>query len=206
MAPHRLMALALPQSQQYLRPGLTLAVLQRIASTRSDTEAAQRMQQAKRKLFDALRRPDRGNDGRKKSPKNQEREFFSSWESAKNKGALSTFPPPRLRLLHFLRIQPPNGASSTTVQALPQAHSSIGKDSYATTYGVSQKAIGEKPKDVLPLGRLLPARISRPRWYQAWRRIPLTTGWLHPCYVFPTSVPEWAALALPPTPARTERL
>jgi transposase InsO family protein len=49
--------LALPQSQQYLRPGLTLAVLQRIASTRSDTEAAQRMQQAKRKLFDALRRP-----------------------------------------------------------------------------------------------------------------------------------------------------
>jgi transposase InsO family protein len=49
--------LALPQPQQYLRPGLTLAVLQRIAGTRSDTEAAQRMQQVKRKLFDQLRPP-----------------------------------------------------------------------------------------------------------------------------------------------------
>ena len=38
-------------------PGLTLAVLQRIAAARSDTEAAQRMQQAKRKLFEPLRRP-----------------------------------------------------------------------------------------------------------------------------------------------------
>jgi len=49
--------LALPQAQQYLRPGLTLAVLQRIAATRSDTEAAQRMQQAKRNLFEKLRLP-----------------------------------------------------------------------------------------------------------------------------------------------------
>jgi transposase InsO family protein len=49
--------LALPQPQQYLRPGLTLAVLQRIVATRSDTEAAQRMQQAKRKLFEQLRLP-----------------------------------------------------------------------------------------------------------------------------------------------------
>ena len=49
--------LALPQPQQYLRPGLTLAVLQRIAGTRSDTEAAQRTQQVKRKLFDHLRPP-----------------------------------------------------------------------------------------------------------------------------------------------------
>lgn len=49
--------LALPQPQQYLRPGLTLAVLQRIAGTRSDTEAAQRMQQVKRKLFDQLQPP-----------------------------------------------------------------------------------------------------------------------------------------------------
>jgi transposase len=52
--------LALPQPQRYLRPGLTLSVLQRIAGTRSDTEAAQRMQQAKRKLFEQLRVPVRG--------------------------------------------------------------------------------------------------------------------------------------------------
>jgi hypothetical protein len=47
--------LALPQPQPYLRTGLTPAVLQRIAHTRSDTEAAQRMQQAQRKLFEELR-------------------------------------------------------------------------------------------------------------------------------------------------------
>jgi transposase InsO family protein len=44
--------LALPQAAQYLRHGLTLATLQRIAAQRSDTEAAQRMQQAKRHLFE----------------------------------------------------------------------------------------------------------------------------------------------------------
>ena len=49
--------LALPQPQQYLRPGLTLAVLRRIAATHSDTEAAQRMQQAKRKLFERFQLP-----------------------------------------------------------------------------------------------------------------------------------------------------
>jgi transposase InsO family protein len=47
--------LALPNPAQYLRPGLTVAVLQRIAGTRSDTEAAQRMQHAKRRLFAQLR-------------------------------------------------------------------------------------------------------------------------------------------------------
>src|SRR6202158_2842155 len=41
----------LQKPQQYLRSGLTVATLQRIAKTMSDTEAAQRMQQAKRKLF-----------------------------------------------------------------------------------------------------------------------------------------------------------
>ena len=40
---------------QYLREGLTVAALQRIAAAVSDTEAAQRMQQAKRKLFEQLR-------------------------------------------------------------------------------------------------------------------------------------------------------
>lgn len=43
--------LKLQKPQQYLRSGLTVATLQRIAKTMSDTEAAQRMQQAKRKLF-----------------------------------------------------------------------------------------------------------------------------------------------------------
>ncbi|MGA9898643.1 MAG: hypothetical protein WBQ09_11125 [Terriglobales bacterium] len=49
--------LALPNPAQYLRPGLTPAVLQRIAAARSDTEAAERMQQAKRRLFAPLRPP-----------------------------------------------------------------------------------------------------------------------------------------------------
>jgi transposase InsO family protein len=47
--------LALPQPAQYLRDGLTVAGLQRIAAAVSDTDAAQRLQQAKRKLFDQLR-------------------------------------------------------------------------------------------------------------------------------------------------------
>jgi transposase InsO family protein len=44
--------LALPNPGQYLRPGLSLASLKRVAQAVSDTEAAQRMQQAKRKLFE----------------------------------------------------------------------------------------------------------------------------------------------------------
>jgi transposase InsO family protein len=47
--------LSLPQAQQYLRPGLTLATLKRIAQRSSDTEAAQRMQKAKHALFVQLR-------------------------------------------------------------------------------------------------------------------------------------------------------
>jgi hypothetical protein len=49
--------LALPNPAQYLRPGLTPAGLQRIAGTRSDTEAAQRMQQAKYQLFASAKGP-----------------------------------------------------------------------------------------------------------------------------------------------------
>lgn len=41
----------LPRVAQYLREGVSLAILKRIAGTLSDTEAAQRMQQAKGKLF-----------------------------------------------------------------------------------------------------------------------------------------------------------
>ena len=47
--------LALPDAAQYLRSGLTPATLERIAGVRSDTETAQRMQQAKHKLFEQLR-------------------------------------------------------------------------------------------------------------------------------------------------------
>lgn len=47
--------LALPHPGQYLRDGLTIPVLQRMAAALSDTESAQRMQQAKHKLFEQLR-------------------------------------------------------------------------------------------------------------------------------------------------------
>lgn len=48
--------LKLPKPQQYLRPGLTVATLERIAGLMSDTEAARRMQQAKHRLFEQLRK------------------------------------------------------------------------------------------------------------------------------------------------------
>ena len=41
----------LPRAPQYLREGMSLAILQRMAGALSDTAAAQRMQQAKTKLF-----------------------------------------------------------------------------------------------------------------------------------------------------------
>jgi transposase InsO family protein len=52
--------LALSPSAPALRTGLTVAVLQRIAAAVSDTEAAQRMQRAKGKLFERLRAPAEG--------------------------------------------------------------------------------------------------------------------------------------------------
>lgn len=48
--------LSLPHPQQYLRPGLTLATLNRISKLRSDTEAARQMQEAKHRLFEQLRK------------------------------------------------------------------------------------------------------------------------------------------------------
>lgn len=45
----------LPQAEQSLRPGVSLAVLTRMAAARSDTEAARSMQRAKRELFEQLR-------------------------------------------------------------------------------------------------------------------------------------------------------
>ena len=48
--------LSLDRPEQYLRPGLTPATLQRVARVHSDTEAARRMQAAKQTLFAHLRR------------------------------------------------------------------------------------------------------------------------------------------------------
>jgi hypothetical protein len=41
-----------PKAAQYLRKGMSLAMLERMAGAVSDTEAAQRMQRAKHKLFE----------------------------------------------------------------------------------------------------------------------------------------------------------
>src|ERR1019366_8822359 len=59
----------------------------------------------------------------RKIPERQKRGFFSSLESAYTKGALSTFPPPRLRLLHLVKIQPRKELSSATAQTLPSGSS-----------------------------------------------------------------------------------
>ena len=48
--------LSLPNPQQYLRPGLKVATLKRIAGLMSDTAAARRMQEAKHRLFEQLRK------------------------------------------------------------------------------------------------------------------------------------------------------
>ena len=47
--------LALERPAQYLRQGLSINALKRIAGALSDTDAARRMQQAKSKLFEQLR-------------------------------------------------------------------------------------------------------------------------------------------------------
>ena len=48
--------LALDRPQQFLRPGLSLNALKRVAASMSDTEAAQRMQQAKNAMFEQIKR------------------------------------------------------------------------------------------------------------------------------------------------------
>jgi hypothetical protein len=45
----------LDKPAQYLRNGLSMNALKRVAGAISDTDAARRMQQAKAKLFDQLR-------------------------------------------------------------------------------------------------------------------------------------------------------
>ena len=44
-----------PQCEKFLRPGITLAELERLAQQQSDTEAALAMQRAKRKLFGGIK-------------------------------------------------------------------------------------------------------------------------------------------------------
>jgi hypothetical protein len=48
--------LSLDRPQQFLRPGLSINALKRVAATMSDTDAARRMQQAKNTMFDQIRR------------------------------------------------------------------------------------------------------------------------------------------------------
>src|ERR1035437_69480 len=48
--------LSLDRPQQFLRPGLSLAALKRVAASMSDTDAARRMQQAKSTMFEQIRR------------------------------------------------------------------------------------------------------------------------------------------------------
>jgi hypothetical protein len=46
----------LPDLIEHLRPGATMAELERAARAQSDLEAAQKMQQAKHKLFESFHR------------------------------------------------------------------------------------------------------------------------------------------------------
>jgi transposase InsO family protein len=48
--------LSLHRPQQFLRPGLSINALKRVAATMSDTEAARRMQQAKYAMFEQIRK------------------------------------------------------------------------------------------------------------------------------------------------------
>jgi len=48
--------LSLDHPQQFLRPGLSINALKRVAATMSDTDAARRMQQAKYTMFEQIRR------------------------------------------------------------------------------------------------------------------------------------------------------
>jgi transposase InsO family protein len=48
--------LSLDRPQQFLRPGLTVAALKRVAASMSDTEAARRMQLAKNTVFEQIRK------------------------------------------------------------------------------------------------------------------------------------------------------
>lgn len=87
--------LSLERPQQYLRPPLTLAALERVARAMSDTEAACRLQQGKQQLFaDIACRPAAvvsknrgGNAGLLESAENDKavsRPFHSPWKSLRD--------------------------------------------------------------------------------------------------------------------------
>jgi hypothetical protein len=48
--------LSLDRPQRFLRPGLSIAALIRVAASISDAEAARRMQQAKNAMFEQIRK------------------------------------------------------------------------------------------------------------------------------------------------------
>src|ERR1700758_5365380 len=75
----------------------------------------------------AERRQGRGNDGTGKSPKTKSgiRQFLGKRKTQRRAFHIPTAPTTAVRLVQNLNLK---GASSTTVPALPQAHSSIGKD------------------------------------------------------------------------------
>src|ERR1019366_4246806 len=75
----------------------------------------------------------------RKIPERQKRGLFSSLESAYTKGALSTFPPPRLRLLHLVKIQPRKELSSATAQTLPSGSSFDWKRLLSTSSHAQQR-------------------------------------------------------------------
>lgn len=85
--------LARQDPNQFPRRGLGANAPTRIAAAHRDTEAAQRMQQAKARLFDQLR-----STARSASAQKQAQEIW------KSKLPIPTFPPPR-RLLHSHKIQ-----------------------------------------------------------------------------------------------------
>jgi hypothetical protein len=119
--------LALPNPAQYLRPGLTPAVLQRIAGKPQRHRSGAAHAAGETPTLRAVAATGEGAVETRKSPKTKPG-FFGSLESANHNGALSTFPPPRLRLLDWFRIYPGKELPPPPSKALPQAHSSIGKD------------------------------------------------------------------------------
>lgn len=103
--------LALPQPEQYLRDGLTLATLQRIGAVHSDTEAAQQMQRAKRQPLRAVAAGRLWTASMKTGAKTAVEMTRGGNpcgipSALANRYAIFTFPPPRLRLYILLTPTP----------------------------------------------------------------------------------------------------
>src|SRR5271157_3012207 len=126
--------LALPHAAQCLREGLSLVTLERIAAVRSDTEAAQQMQPAKRQLFQQFQPTALGRwKGKLREKPAVEMTVVESPKGRAshnlgNRGAIPTFPPPGY--CYIFRKNPiPKGAFLTACTFSLQAHSSIRKNS-----------------------------------------------------------------------------